>query len=751
MLMRRDHQARRAGPASSSTATPSACAFSSFDPASLPATTQSVFFDTDPATLPPSDSIISLASSRVSVGSVPVRTNVLPANAFGAASASPSLSGQSEAGGEQAVDHLLVVRLGEEAVDALGDDRSDVGNGEQLRDVGAAQPLEAAEVAREVLRGRLADVADPEAVEEARERRRAARGDVGDEVACALVGHALERLELLLGERVEIGKRLHEPLVDELVDDLLAEAFDVERAPAGEMEDRELALRGAEEAAAAAVVDAALLAHDAAAAHRARRGHAEIGDVARALLRHPADDLGDDVAGAPDDDLVADAHAFPAHLEQVVQRRVRHRRSADEHRLELGDRRELAGAADLDLDRDETRRLLLRRVLLRDRPARLARLEAEPLLQRAVVDLVDDAVDVVGQRVALGRDFFMEANQPGGAVHAPVHRARRQAHRVERVEDRGLRRRNGPARHFAQAVGEEAERAPGGIARVELADDAGGGVARVDEDLLVLRAGLDELLLALVERGEVVAPHEDLAAHLDDGRRGALQPLRHRGDRAHGVRHVLARLAVAARRRLDERAVLVAQADGEAVELQLGVVGDRRVVVGEAERLADARVELLRAGGAGVGLGLDREHRHRVAHRSQAFEHRADDALRRRIGADELGVRRLDRLQLLEQRVVVGVGDLGLIEHVVRVRVMREQVAQLGRARGGIACGLAFRRRRGHASPRPRGPHDSRSRSGRTRAARSRRCPALPRPRAAVRSPPLRAETRERSHRRPRG
>ena len=51
-----------------------------------------------------------------------------------------------------------------------------------------------------------------------------------------------------------------------------------------------------------------------------------------------------------------------------------------------------------------TRRLLLRRVLVRDRPARLARDEAEPLLQLAVVDLVDHAVDVVRQRVALRRD-----------------------------------------------------------------------------------------------------------------------------------------------------------------------------------------------------------------------------------------------------------------------------------------------------------------------------------------------------------
>ena len=377
---------------------------------------------------------------------------------------------------------------------------------------------------RQVLGRRLADVADAEAVEEARQRRLPARGDVRDQARRALVAHALEALERFLGQRIDVRQRRHHAGVDELVDDLLAEPLDVERAPAGEMEDRELALRGAEQAAAAAVIDAALLARDAAAAHRAFARHAEIRNVAVARTIDPADHFGDDIAGAPDDHRVADAHVLAPHLEQVVQRRVRDRRAADEHRLELGDRRQLAGAADLDLDRVQQRRLLLRRVLLRHRPARLARLEAEPLLQRAIVDLVDDAVDVVRQRVAARRDRGVEGDQAGRALDARVHRARRQAHRVERVEQLGLRRRHVPALHVAEAVGEEAERPPRRVLRVELADDAGGGVARIDEGLLVLRAAFDELSLPLVERLEVVAAHEDLAAHLEHRRGDALQP-----------------------------------------------------------------------------------------------------------------------------------------------------------------------------------------------------------------------------------
>ena len=52
----------------------------------------------------------------------------------------------------------------------------------------------------------------------------------------------------------------------------------------------------------------------------------------------------------------------------------------------------------LDLDRLDDRRRLLGGELVRGRPARAARDEAEPLLQREIVDLVDDAVDVVAER-----------------------------------------------------------------------------------------------------------------------------------------------------------------------------------------------------------------------------------------------------------------------------------------------------------------------------------------------------------------
>jgi hypothetical protein len=83
--------------------------------------------------------------------------------------------------------------------------------------------------------------------------------------------------------------------------------------------------------------------------------HAEVGHVGRRAARHPAHHLGDHVAGTAHDHRVAHAHALAPQLEQVVQRGVADRGAAHEHRFQLGHRRELAGAADLDLDVVEQR------------------------------------------------------------------------------------------------------------------------------------------------------------------------------------------------------------------------------------------------------------------------------------------------------------------------------------------------------------------------------------------------------------
>ena len=241
-----------------------------------------------------------------------------------------------------------------------------------------------------------------------------------------------------------------------------------------------------------------------------------------------------------------------------------------------------------------------------------------------------------------------------------------------------MRRRHVPALHLAQAVGEEAQLARGHQRRVELADGTGGRVAGIDEGLVAL------LALTLVEALEVIPAHVHLAADLQHGRRVALQPQRDLSDGAQVLRHVLPRFAVATRAAQHEHAVLVAQVDRQAVELEFGRVLDGRRVGCQAQLATHAGVEGTGAGLGGVGLGLDRQHRHAVAYRPQAFEHAAAHALRRRIGREKFGMRLLQGLQALEEPVVLGVGHLGRIEHVVEVCVAVELRAQRSGFLGGV-------------------------------------------------------------------
>ena len=310
----------------------------------------------------------------------------------------------TDAGGPQGLDHLPVVRLREELDDRLGHLGPDVRHELQRLLVGVHQPVQVAEKAREVLRRRLADVGNAERVDEARQRRPLAPLDRADEVACRELGHALQAGQRRLVQPVQVRCGLHQTAVHKLVHQLVAQAVDVQGAAACEVEDRLLALRGAEQAAAAPRHRLPRRADDARPADRARRGHDEFSRVLRAPVRHHAHHLRDDVPGAAHDDGVADAHVLAPHLVLVVERRVRHGHAAHEHRLEARHRRHGAGPPHLDVDAEQLGRHFLGRELVRHGEARGARDEPQPFLPAQIVHLVHHAVDVVGQRIAPGAD-----------------------------------------------------------------------------------------------------------------------------------------------------------------------------------------------------------------------------------------------------------------------------------------------------------------------------------------------------------
>ena len=158
-------------------------------------------------------------------------------------------------------------------------------------------------------------------------------------------------------------------------------------------------------------------------------------------------------------------------------------------------------------------------------------------------------------------------------------------------------------------MGVEAQRPRRGHRRILLAQRAGGGVARIGELARLGRIlGLGEQ--ARVERGEIGLRHIDLAAHLEHVGRVAVQPLRDVGDGADIGGDVLAGRAVAAGRGEDQRALLVAQRAGQAVDLGLGGERDLGVV---SARFRKRRTRADEIGHLLVGEGIvEAEHRQRV-------------------------------------------------------------------------------------------------------------------------------------------
>ena len=91
------------------------------------------------------------------------------------------------------------------------------------------------EPAREVDRGRLADLRDAEAVEHARERPPARLLDRPVEVLGALAREPVERLEVLDGQPEEVGPAADDAALEQLLEDRPAGALDVHPAAADEV------------------------------------------------------------------------------------------------------------------------------------------------------------------------------------------------------------------------------------------------------------------------------------------------------------------------------------------------------------------------------------------------------------------------------------------------------------------------------------------------------------------------------------
>ena len=206
--------------------------------------------------------------------------------------------------------------------------------------------------------------------------------------------------------------------------------------------------------------------------------------------------------------------------------------------------------------------------------------------------------------------------------------------------------------------------------RIELPQASGRGVARVGKYRLAVAHAFFVHLLEPVER------QIDLTPHFDPAFGSAARETKR--DVTHGAKvfgHDLTDETIASRRSGYEHAVLVRQAHGRAVDLELHRVsrlGD--VAAGEADEPLLPRFQLTVIEGVAEGkhrldVGVFRE----LTLRSRADPHR------RRVRCSQPGMLGLDLLQLAEELVVLAVRQRRPVEDIVLVRSPVKRFPQLRR------------------------------------------------------------------------
>ena len=228
------------------------------------------------------------------------------------------------------------------------------------------------------------------------------------------------------------------------------------------------------------------------------------------LREDRTDDLGDDVAGAPDDDRVALAHVLARDVVLVVQRGERDVGAADEDGLEHRERGRPSGPPDADHDVAQDRGLLFRRELVGDRPARRARRRSpSPPAGRGRRPSRRHRRCRSRARGASPPCRSQNANTASSSSNASMFGLTGKPSSRQPVERLGVRAQPRPALERTGLVAEHGQVARRGDARVLLAQAARGGVAGVDEE------PLPRLALAPVQLLERRERHEHLAAHLE--------------------------------------------------------------------------------------------------------------------------------------------------------------------------------------------------------------------------------------------
>ena len=389
-------------------------------------------------------------------------------------------------------DRLRAELAVQEIEHALGDDRADFVGLAQLLDVAAISASIEPNCSAKHRGHARADVADRQGVQQPGQAAILARFDAFQQIVGRFAAHPLQIQQpiLVVFQPVEIAVVANELVADQLIDQLVAQPFDVHRVAAGEIAEPLLHLGRAFDVRAADI-DAAFVLDElraALGALRSERRTAAIPAILRPQMLFDADDVRNDFAGLLDHDRIAGPNVLALDFVGIVQTGAADRRAGQFDRLQIGHGRNRAGLAHLNANGVQPRGGLVLLELVGDDPAGAFRRAAEPLALVETVDLQHQPVDLEIQLVQ-PLDQFLAMLDGRGERRETLDVRRGAPGRSRAVSSRNsicvlaFRPRVSPA-----PWQKNRSRRSATDPRIELADAAGRDVAGVGERRLALRA-----------------------------------------------------------------------------------------------------------------------------------------------------------------------------------------------------------------------------------------------------------------------
>ena len=593
---------------------------------------------------------------------------------------------QLQAALQQLGNHLLVVAITEEAVNLVRHFQPHIRQvGQHLRQ-GLLYTLQRGQRTRQHFGSLFSYIRNAQCINKTRQGRTLAVGNGLQQVFARQLGEAFEIDDLLELQGIEVCRRTHQPLVDQLFDALFAQAFNIHCPARDKMNDRLFKLGTTRQPADTAIHRAfadgfatlaaldQLRAFDMGAAHRAVFRNLHRAGIFRAALEHHLNDLRDDIASTANNHGVANHQPQPRHFIHVVQGGIGHGDTRHLDRLETRHRGYRTGAPDLKLHIQQLGQLFHRRKLVGDGPARLPRPKAQLALRRQVVDLEHHAIDFIGQRSPALANVAVVIQALGNTMSQLQFVADRHAPLLQLLEiaDMGIREF---FRDLPQAVAAEFQRAAGSDLRIQLTQAARRRVTRVGEGL----AASGEL--GFIEPVKTGLGHKHFAAYFQHcGPATAMQLERDIAHGAHIDADVFTGGAITPGGTAHQVAIAVQQTHRQPVQLGFAAVfnfraATKQVACGQIKPFTDPAIKFTHIGF--IKRIAQAQHGHFVTHLSKGGQRRAAYPLGRRVGSDQLGMLGFQRLQLTEQTVVLGVRDARLVEHMVTVVMLIQFSAQL--------------------------------------------------------------------------